>query len=136
MNQRTRAASADRPDRSKKTRTPLGARNRLTFSNLDPEFQYRVINDVDDRLMRAQEAGYEFVESPEQLGDKKVAEASKIGTSVSKPVGNGTIGYLMRIPKKWYEEDQAAKQKQIDQTEAALKPETQKDQYGPGLTNE
>ena len=136
MSQNRRSASADRPDRNKKTRTPLGARNRLTFSNLDPEFQYRVINDTDDRLARAQEAGYEFVESSEQMGDKRAAEAGKIGANVSKPVGNGTTGYLMRIPKEWYDEDQAAKQKQINRTETAMKPDAQKDQYGSGLTNE
>ena len=32
--------------------------------------------------------------------------------------------------------NQAAKQKQINRTETAMKPDAQKDQYGSGLTNE
>ena len=55
------ATSTKRPDRSVKTRTPLGARNRLGFTNLDERFSYRVISDQEDRLDRAAEAGYEFV---------------------------------------------------------------------------
>lgn len=116
-------------------RTPLGARNRLSFGNQDPNFVYRVINDVDDRLQRAQEAGYEFVVSDEQLGDKRAAEGGKIDSRVSKPVGNGVRGFLMRIPRDYYDEDQKVKQDQIDETEKAMKPNTAKGEYGEGLTN-
>lgn len=116
-------------------RTPLGARNRLSFDNQDPNFVYRVINDVDDRLQRAQEAGYEFVASAESLGDKRAAEGGKIDSRVSKPVGNGVRGFLMRMPREYYEEDQLAKQSQVDDTERAMKPNTSKGEYGEGLTN-
>jgi hypothetical protein len=126
----------DRPNRSQKTRTPLGTRNVLSFRDLDPKYTYRVINDVDDRLARAQEAGYEFVESKESLGDPKAAQASKVGSHVSKPVGGGRVGYLMRIPNEFYEEDQKAKADKLLETERAMKPNKTKDEYGPGLTNE
>ena len=121
---------------SRPTRTPLGARNRLTFGAQDPNFVYRVINDQDDRIKLAQEAGYEFVTGDAQLGDKRVAEGGKIDSRVSKPVGNGVRGFLMRIPREYYVEDQAAKAARIDETEKAMKPNASKHEYGAGLTNE
>lgn len=131
------SAPERRPDRSKPVRVPMHQRNRLSFAGIEEGFVYRVFNDVEEgeRIMAAQAAGYEFVESKEQLGDIRVAEASKLGTKVSKHVGNGTRGYLMRIPKDLYEEDQLAKQKAIDSTEKTMKPDVSKNQYGDGLTN-
>ena len=117
-------------------RTPLGARNRLTFGEQDPNFVYRVINDQDERLKQAQEAGYEFVISDQQLGDKRVAEGGKVDSRVSKPVGNGVRGFLMRIPREYYNEDQQAKADRIDESEKAMKPNSSKGEYGAGLTNE
>lgn len=117
-------------------RTPLGARARLSFGKQDPNFVYRVINDQDDRLVQAQEAGYEFVMGDEKLGDNRVAEGGKIDSRISKPVGNGVRGFLMRIPKDYYEEDQAAKAASIDETEKAMKPNKAKGEYGEGLINE
>jgi hypothetical protein len=120
----------DRPKR-----TPLGQRNRLSFGKQDPNFVYRVINDQDDRLSQAQEAGYEFVTGDEPLGDKRAAEGGKIDSRVSKPVGNNTRGFLMRIPKEFYTEDQNAKMGVIEEMEKALKPDKKAGQYGDGLTN-
>ncbi len=138
MNEIKPAVSKDtRVDQSvRPKRTPLGMRNRLTFKNLDPAYNYRFINDKDDRLKLAQEGGYEFVESSEQLGDLKVAEATKIGSKVSKPVGHGITGYLMRIKKEWYDEDQLLKKERVDATERSMRPKKEKEEYGTGLTNE
>ena len=117
-------------------RPPLGARNRLTFGQQDPNYVYRVINDQDDRLQKAQEAGYEFVVSDQKLGDERAAEGGKIDSRVSKPVGNGVRGFLMRIPREYYNEDQQAKANRINDTEASMKPKTAKGEYGSGLTND
>ncbi len=138
MNEIKPAVSKDtRVDQSvRPKRTPLGMRNRLTFKDLDPAYNYRIINDKDDRIKQAQIGGYEFVESTEQLGDLRVAEATKIGSRVSKPVGHGMTGYLMRIKKEWYDEDQTEKQKRVDLLEKAMKPQKAKEEYGEGLTNE
>jgi hypothetical protein len=125
-----------RPDRSKKERTPLSSRNRLTFDAMEEGYVYRVINDKDDRLQRALDGGYEFVESTEKLGDERAAEGTAIDSRVSKPVGNGITGFLMRIPDGFYKEDQAAKETDLRKTEAAMKPKTDQDQYGDGLTDE
>ena len=119
-------------------RTPLGARNRLSFpiSAEDREkYHYRVLNDQDDRLARAQEAGYEFVGSDHKLGDSRAAEASMLGANVAKPVGQGVVGYLMRIKKEFYEEDQAAKEAKLKGLEKTMKPNTAASQYGEGLTD-
>jgi hypothetical protein len=123
------------------TRTPLGQRNRLTFGNLDPDYQYRIVNDKDDRIKAALEGGYEFVESDDTLGDVRVAEASKVGKNVSKPVGGGTTGFLMRIKKEWYDEDQQRKLEAVERTESAMQrtgDSTKADTsgtYGEGLQN-
>ena len=116
-------------------RVPLSKRNRLSFENKDPNYMYRVINDQDDRISRAIAGGWEHVESDAKLGDERAAEASKISSHVSKPVGNNTTGYLMRIPKEYYDEDQAEKYKRIDETEKAMTANKDEDQYGTGLTN-
>lgn len=126
-------SKSNRPNRSAKTRTPLGARNKLTFGNLEEGYAYRVINDQDARLSQAVDAGYEFVESDEQLGDVRVAEGTTLGARVAKPVGNGVTGYLMRIKQEWYDETQAAKMKEIDDLEKSMQPDQSKGQYGDGL---
>lgn len=123
-------------DGKRPKRTPLGSRARLKFDKKEPGFTYRVINDVDDRLIQAQEAGYEFVTGDGALGDPRVAEGGRVDSRISKPVGNGVRGFLMRIPDEYYNADQAEKEKRIAATEAAMKPDKSKNQYGSGLTNE
>lgn len=126
------ATPVNRPKRSK-----LSQRDKLTFKgHRDPNFAYRVINDKDSRIKDALESGWEFVCSDDQLGDKRAAEAGPIDTRVSKSVGGGTTGFLMRIPKEYYEEDQKEKAAKIDEIEKALKPNKNQGQYGSGLTNE
>ena len=93
-----------------------------------------MINDVDDRIARALDAGYEYVDSPDKLGDVRVAEGTVPGSRVGKPVGNAVTGYLMRIPEKYYQEDQQEKLAKLDATEAAMKPNPDQGQYGEGLT--
>jgi hypothetical protein len=122
--------------RGKSKRVKYSDRNRISFSNLDPEYVYRVVNDKDGRIAKMQSIGYEFVESDEQIGDYRAAEGSKMGKAVSKPVGNGTIGYLMRTKREYYDEDQAEKSKRVDAIEASLKPRKEKEEYGTGLTSE
>lgn len=125
-----------RPDRSKPKRVTLKERNIISYSNLDPDYVYRVVNDKPGKIDQAQKIGYELVESDEQIGDYGAAEGSKLGKAVSKAVGGGTKGYLMRIKKEFYEEDRAAKDKIIDATEQAMKPNKANGEYGPGVTND
>lgn len=84
----------------------------------------RWVNDIDDRIIRFLEGGYQFVN---QDGSLSVGEggsagsASSVDSRVKKPVGKGVTAYLMAIPREFYEADQAAKQREVDATEEAMK---------------
>lgn len=114
---------------TKPTRTPLGVpRQKLSLEKKDPNYYYRWINEVGDRINLALEAGYEFVtRSDAAPGDRDVApQNTDLGNRTSKVVGTAEGGrpltaYLMRLKKSFYNEDQAAKQAQIDEMERGLK---------------
>jgi hypothetical protein len=139
------ALKNERPDRTEKKRVPLGQRNILSFEDQDKDYKYRIINDVGTRISKAEEGGYEFVDSDKEIGDKFVGKAKKFGKKVSMPVGNGVTGYLMRIKKDWYDTDQKEKMKVVDASEAPMKKtrKTAKEalqsgntEYGEGLVTE
>ena len=129
-----KALKNERPDRSERKRVPLGQRNRISFQT-EEGFHYHLINDKDGRLQKAVNGGYEFVESEKNLGDSIVGTAKKMGKRVSMPVGNNTTGYLMRIKKEWYDEDQKDKQKLVNESEKAMQRKG-KNEYGEGLVDE
>ena len=101
-------------------------RNTIKVQNRDPNFVYRVANSDDARYSgRVEELkafGY-TVCTDEILGDEVGVEGSSVGSAIGKPVGHGTRGVLMRIPKELYEEDQRAKQVEVDSTELGMLPE-------------
>lgn len=101
-------------------RTPIGRRNILTVDKRDPKFEYRWVNDVDGRLQMFEEAGYEAVREPTEVGDPRAGDASQLGSTVRKPVGGGKSAVLMRIPKDFYQEDQGAKEVRLKAKEQAL----------------
>lgn len=98
-------------------------RNVLTYSNLDPNFHYCTVNDVDNQLREYQESGYEFVKHAVKIGDDLI-HADQEGF-IRKRVGkhdDGTpmMGYLMRIKNEFYEADMAEYNKHIDATEGDI----------------
>ena len=100
-------------------RTPIGQRNKLAVKDQDPNYHYRVVNDVMDRVEQFKEQGYEVV--PEtKVGDKRVDNPTNLGSASGISVGNGVKAVVMRQRKDWYDEDQAAKQKTIDDLEATM----------------
>jgi hypothetical protein len=104
------------------TRTPIGTRNILTVKGKDPAYEYRIVNDVEDRITQFQDAGYEIVQNDAvDVGDKRASNGTAIGSAKTLSVGQGTKAYVMKIKKEWYEEDQRAKQGQIAATEASIK---------------
>lgn len=129
-------------------RVPLGHRSRLSFVGIriPKDMVPRVINDQGTRIQEALEAGYRFVLSDGKLGEIRCADPSKIGSYVTKSVGGGTMGFLMAIPKDFYDEDQAAKQAKVNETEKGMRtpPQTLEFEgkkgdgvtYGPGLTDD
>lgn len=106
-----------------------GTRGVLTVKNKDPNFVYRIVNDLGDRVLNLQECGYEIVTDNTQIGDKRVAIPTKEGSPVQINVGQGKKAYLMRIKKEFYDEDQAAKQAEVTATEETAKSESAGD-YG------
>lgn len=104
-------------------RVPLAGRSRLSVRNQDPNYVYRIVNtnlDSDpDRVEALKEAGYEIVPNQKagEVGDKRVDNTSALGSVKEISVGGGTKAVVMRIPKEFYQEDQAAKQAEIKKTE-------------------
>ena len=113
------------------SRTPIGTRNILTVKGKDPNYVYRHVNDIDDRISMFQEAGYELVQDESVVaGDKRVNAASSLGSAKAVSVGQGTKAYLMRIKRDWYEEDQAKKLSNVADIERATKEKALDGTYG------
>lgn len=112
------------------TRTPVGQRNILTVKGKDPNYHYRIVNDLDDRIAQFLEAGYELVEDTVEVGDKRVNAASALGSKKNISVGQGTKAHVMRIKKEWYDEDEATKLRQVAEIERATKAKALDGTYG------
>lgn len=111
-------------------RSPVEGRNRLKIRGLDPNYEYRVVNDVDDRVAHLLDRGYEFELDPDiRVGDSYIDENSRLGKVRMISVGGGIKAVLMRIRKDWYEEDQLSKQEYVRKTELAMRPNPD-GQYG------
>lgn len=128
--------STDRPKR-----TPVGGRRDiLTVAGKDPNYVYRWFNDEGDRIIQALNGGYHVVTNEgdeiHEIGDLKASDTEGVGTPIVKSVGKDAYGnpmyaYLMRIPREWYEEDQAEKQKEVDASEESIfNPDDSLGQYG------
>ena len=119
-------AKAERPKR-----IPVGGpRNIMTVADKDPNYVYRWVNDTPGRIERFKEGGYEVVTGNNEVGTKTVDRGSKLGSAITKSVGGQLTAVLMRIPKEWYDEDQAAKMAEIDALEASMKEQATRDRYG------
>ena len=105
-----------------KKRIPVGdSRDVLTVEGKDDNYVYRWVVDVDNRIQRFQDGGYEFVDHDVAVGIPSVNQAQTDGKMVTKQTGGTRTSYLMRIKREWYDEDQAGKAKRIDESEAAMK---------------
>jgi hypothetical protein len=104
-------------------RAPLAGRSRLTLKNRDPNYHYRIVNanleSDPDRVQNLLDVGYEIVpkDAAGETGDKRVDNPSALGSAGQISVGQGTKAVVMRIPKEWYEADQAEKQAEITTVE-------------------
>lgn len=120
-------------------RQPLAVRNRISVRNQEPGYIYRVVNDLDNRVEELVERGYEIVPQDKVVrgGDKRVDEASALGSTSSISLGRGDRGVVMRIRKDWNAEDQAAKSVRADELEKTMKQDgKQASDYGYTLTQE
>ena len=112
------------------TRQSNAKRNRLTIKDKDPNFVYRIVNDIDDRISDFQARGYEFVPSDVQVGDARVNNTSSEGSYKKISVGQGVKAYVMRIKKEWYDEDRDAYNAQVNEIERATQAKAKEGTYG------
>jgi len=139
-------------EEGRKPRVPFSAgRYKLQLSEADMKYfeekKYvpRWINDQDGRIEQAIGGGYEFVHPDEapSLGQGAIHQGSTdLAPRVSKIVSRGETqirAYLMKIKKKYYDEDQAAKEARNAKVDEALAVgqaggAVVENQYGPGVT--
>lgn len=107
--------------KERKKRVPVsGPRDILSVPNQDPNYVYRWVRDEANRINRFKDGGYEVVTADLEVGQPAVDRNTKLGSSITQTRGTVTL-VLMRIPKEWYDEDQVAKQDEIDALEATMK---------------
>ena len=117
--------------RGRTQRVPVGTRNVLTVMGKDPNYEYRIINDSGDRVQEFLDAGYELVQKDSvRVGDKRVNSTTAEGSVAQLSVGQGQKGYVVRIKKEWYDEDQAKKQARVNELESATKAKALDGTYG------
>ena len=109
-------------------------RNKLTLYGLDDKnFYYRWFTDKDDRLAECLRAGYEFVlksELPGQFGGDLDVETSKGADSrISRGVGGGKRGWLMKLPLDIRSIYEAEKEADILETERAMRSKKSNTQH-------
>ena len=97
----------------------------------DPNFQYRFVNDIGSRIHQMKEAGYEFVTDDDMVvGEARVSDPTSQGSAKRVVSKDGTVSFLMRQKKEWFDEDQKAKQDRVDELEQSMKNEASQGMYG------
>ncbi len=108
---------AEKVARLRQSRIPIGVPEKKWACPEGDGYQYRVFNDNwmtrPDNIQRALRAGYEFVNSDEDKQRPQTVGTNDNGTPIR--------GFLMRIPKEIYEEDQKAKQKEVDKVDEQIR---------------
>lgn len=119
----------NRQKANKNTRVPVsGIRDILTLLGEDKGYKYRWVTDVDEkgsRIYKYKRGGWEFAPLQTKEGDIVIGEEAVYRTSQDDSIirlqtGGGNFSYLMRINIKFYNEDQKAKQKEIDLVEESI----------------
>lgn len=109
-------------------RTPVARRKKLDAPKR-AGFIRRFVNKVPGAIEAFQDAGYSLVHQADaHTGDKGVQDASQMGSVVEVVVNKGLeanarTAVLMEIPEEFYREDQAAKQKELDEFECTWNPD-------------
>lgn len=118
-------------------RQGLLRKDKFRIKDIDPNYHYRMVNDIDDRIEDLKDLGYELVDQSISTGASNVDNASSQTSSKTvRHVGNGIKGYLMRIPKEEYDEMQRQKNAHLDQVEAQMKNQAASDgNYGSITVN-
>lgn len=113
------ARNETREGTGRRKRRPLGVAVQRLQADVPSGMTGRWVNDVPGRIQRALDSGYEFISS-----DGEVAQTRDGGRS--EIVGTGRDGgamraFLMAIPTVLYDEDQKAKQADLDEIDNAIR---------------
>jgi len=106
-------------------RQKLGVRNKLSLKERDPNYHYRIVNDVEGRIDQLTEDGWEVVRDA-KVGDKRIENSTGVGAIPTISVGQGMKAVVMRIKKEWYDEDRAAEQAQITAQEQQMRQDARR----------
>jgi hypothetical protein len=119
-------------DRAKRpNRVPIsGQRDLITVDGKDPDFEYRIVKEKPGRIDKFLNAGYEVVTHEVEVGDKNASRDVSEGSPVKLNLGRGEVGYLMRVPREFYLEDQQAKEDELQAREADMLDKAKSGHYG------
>ncbi len=119
------ATKESRDEPVRKARIPVASnRAPLVYRGLDNKnFYHRWVLDRDDRIAQFTDAGYEFAPpNGKVVGDPSIKTQEQDGSRVTKAAGFGGLKLiLMRLPIKFYNEDQQAKQREVDALEDSMR---------------
>lgn len=101
-------------------RIPVGTRNRLEIINKEPGREYHLIDATPGRIQQFLDGGYRVETLEKHLPGSQRVESGSTTDNVLH-VGGGQKQILVSIEKEYYEEDQKAKQRKVDESEAGLK---------------
>jgi len=117
--------------KDKVERIPFGAhRSKLEIKDEIKGYHLHWFNDIDGRLQRAEDGGYQFVNRDEvpRLGQGALhQDNTDINSRVSKVVSRGDPvirAYLMKIKQSYYDQDQKAKEAKNLEIDEALRAGT------------
>jgi hypothetical protein len=124
-------------------RIPLGQhRSKMSVEslNLPDSVVPRWINDIGGRIRDALDGAYKFVDDPNLAGrqaGEDPLQPQGMGSALNIPVGthedgSPMIAYLMTIDKELYEEDQADKQRVVDEIDKAILEGHHQSSYADG----
>lgn len=121
-------------ERTRKMTAADMARDIIAVKNTPSDKVGRWVNDVDGKVQKALDLGYQFVPADTRVvGDPSVDNTgSNVGEYRTKAMGKGVTAYYMEQRKDWYDEDQMFKQTMINSTEQGLREQDNEDplRYG------
>ena len=106
-------AKTTKPEVKKIKRIPLHKQKNLALKG-DPNFHYFIALDKNDRIQRLLNAGYVFADASElEVNGRSSQNPSVEGKEAARvSLGNSGHGYLLKIPMKYWLEDQEAERQE------------------------
>ncbi len=106
-------------------RRNMQSRGKLYLSpeDRDPNYVYRFVNHSNEysNVQDKMELGYEIVRDKTLTGNDGISDKSGLGSAVTKQVGRGMTGVLMRVRRDIYEEGQKIKDQMTAKTEDGIR---------------